>query len=161
MSTTQLCLAYAALVRSAGAFGTQKESNHESGDAFTWYCLQALLDRIHSISTQRPRSDHLHRLHLTLVATVPSVSLTLLPRLLDEIQTVMRNTTESSRREELVHALFKELLENVGDQEKEYVMRWWYEHQEEFGVVRTQAQRHNVATDVPEHDVQPDLVSHL
>ena len=33
---------------------------------------------------------------------------------------------------ELVEELFREILENVGDREKEVIMRWWYEVREEL-----------------------------
>jgi len=40
------------------------------------------------------------------------------------------------KRKELVEELFKEILERVGDREKEFVLRWWYEVREEMvGVI--------------------------
>ncbi|KAF6756001.1 hypothetical protein DFP72DRAFT_306958 [Ephemerocybe angulata] len=42
---------------------------------------------------------------------------------------------KEERHEELVQALFAEILENVGDREKEWAGRWWYEHRGEFGIV--------------------------
>jgi len=36
------------------------------------------------------------------------------------------HTDGDGRRKELVEELFKEILEKVGDREKEAVMRWWY-----------------------------------
>lgn len=139
LSAIQLSLAYAALVRSAGSFGrntentTLSETQIRSGDAFAWYCLQTLIDLIRSISAQRPSSDYLHRLHLALIATLPSVSLVLLPRLLEAIHTQVLQNVSVERRSELVDAMFKEILENIGDQEKEYAMRWWYDHREAMG----------------------------
>lgn len=149
-------MAYAALVRSAGAFGAEAtesqagdnlSSSPTPGDAFAWYCIEALLDVIRassssssiaSTSTSNPPphnvDDHLHRLHLTLVATISSVSLTLLPRLLDEVCTVIQSypTSQGAERDELIQALFKEFERNVGDREKEFVMEWWYEHRDEL-----------------------------
>jgi hypothetical protein len=37
------------------------------------------------------------------------------------------HTDGDERRKELVEELFKEILERVGDREKETVMRWWYD----------------------------------
>ena len=148
-------MAYAALVRSAGAFGIQAaesqagdslSSSPTPGDAFAWYCIEALLEvigssspsSIPSTSTSNPPphiiDDHLHRLHLTLVATVSSVSLVLLPRLLDEVSAVIQSypASQGTERDELVQALFKEFERNVGDREKEFVMEWWYEHRGEL-----------------------------
>ena len=78
--------------------------------------------------------EHLHRLHLTSIATVPSVTLTLLPRLLAKIRSVIQSypSAQISQRDELIQALFKELSHNVGDAEKEYVMAWWYENKEDL-----------------------------
>ncbi|TCD60595.1 hypothetical protein EIP91_009826 [Steccherinum ochraceum] len=145
LSTTQLCMAFAALVRSAGAFGSSTPANANlncntpsPGDAFAWYCIEALLAEIHSTNNPRPShtavDDHLYRLHLTLVATVPSVSLPLLPRLLSEVREAVRAypVEQATLRGEVVQALLKELSQNVGDREKEYVMGWWYETREEL-----------------------------
>ncbi|KAI0373867.1 hypothetical protein BV20DRAFT_988973 [Pilatotrama ljubarskyi] len=147
LSTTQLCMAYAALVRSASSFIRRiGDSQSVKGDAMTWYCLEALLDAVgrersaasDSISTPTALSEHLHRLHLALIASVPSVSLALLPRVLDEVKTVIVSCPSDTRgiemRDELVQALFKGLLQDVGDAEKEYAIGWWYENREELAV---------------------------
>lgn len=134
-------MAFAALVRSAGAFGGSgsrlaEDTTTAEGDAFAWFCIESLLNAIHTRSGSSI-DEHLHRLHLALVAVVPSVSLSLLPRLLDEVRSVVCSypTSESkaAQKDELVQALFKELAHNVGDAEKEYVMEWWYEHREQLG----------------------------
>ena len=78
-----------------------------------------------------PPDDHLHRLHSTLVATVPAVSIALLPRVLEECKAVITSLSDpaaAAQRRYLVQMLFKELSENVGDAEKEYSIRWWYEN---------------------------------
>ncbi|KAL7280056.1 hypothetical protein ACG7TL_006470 [Trametes sanguinea] len=165
LSTTQLCLAYAALVRGASAFrGGAREAQPDPdrdgsvhGDANAWFCIETLLEAIRA-AHRSPPSEHLHRLHLALVATVPSVSLALLPRLLDEVkETVLAygypssvsdagspERADSARagemREELVQALFKAILHDVGDAEKEYVMGWWDEH---AGSLAGQPRRHS------------------
>ena len=168
----QLCMAYAALVRSASSFGYANAAPSDTYDAGTtqadtmaWFCIEILLDAIHQVSvapikgtfpyssapkaetssaaassqsTQTP-SGHLHRLHLALVASVPSVPLMLLPRLLIEVKAIIMSVAPSSEvrevgrgakemRGELVEALFKAISQDVGDAEKEYAIEWWYEN---------------------------------
>jgi hypothetical protein len=141
LSTGQLRLAYAALVRGA--------SSH-NGDNLAWYCIMLLIDTIRSLSAFLAGSaagtdfdkkrTQLDRLHLTLISTVPSLPLPLVLRALDEIFILLKDLRtakavdagEKEKRKDLVEALFKELLEGVGDREKEAVMRWWYEHREEL-----------------------------
>ncbi|KAH9927056.1 hypothetical protein B0H21DRAFT_826484 [Amylocystis lapponica] len=145
LSTAQLRLAYAALVRSASALGQKRTAHggsHPPGDTVAWFCVEKLLDAIRRASKERPATEsQLHRLHLTLLATLPGLSLSLLPWVLDEVKTAVvgaRRVSSTSgdasqdeeRRIELVQALFKELAENVGDGEKEFVMRWWYDNRE-------------------------------
>ena len=178
LSATQLSLAYAALVRSAGAFGrntenvtTHSETQARSGDAFAWYCLQTLIDLIRSISSQRPSSDYLHRLHLTLIATLPSVSLVLLPRLLEVIHTIVLENATPERKGELVDTMFKEILENIGDQEKEFAMRWWYDHRDALGTEYKSSTTRDFANNLGARSAStreqagtsttPDLVSRL
>lgn len=140
-----------------------------------WFCIEVLLDAIrharaapakatlpYSEKAQSPSSDsqevpseHLYRLYRTLVATVPSVSLTLLPRLLTEVKGVVISlsvppvsltqpqpqpqtqpydalaTRIGEMRAELVEALFQAISRDVGDAEKDYVITWWYGHREE------------------------------
>ncbi|KAI9058201.1 hypothetical protein FKP32DRAFT_1581696 [Trametes sanguinea] len=153
LSTMQLCMAYAALVRGASSFRdlageAQPDPDRDGtvhGDAMAWFCVETLLVAIRA-AHRSPPTEHLHRLHLALVATVPSVSLALLPRLLDEVKRAViaygdlssvsdsrsAGLADSARtgemREELVQALFKAILHDVGDAEKEYVMGWWDEH---------------------------------
>ncbi|KAJ8463872.1 hypothetical protein ONZ51_g9966 [Trametes cubensis] len=142
LSTTQLCMAYAALVRGASACGHDSPSNGEStpaGDAMAWLCIKELLNAIsrHSPSkeTSAPPSERLHRLHLALVAAVPAVSLSLLPRLLNEVKAIITSLPTSEGRTgemrgELVQALFKVILQDIGDAEKEFVIDWWDENRE-------------------------------
>ena len=144
LNTQQLCLAYRALVRSAGSFGGAPDAESgvlSAGDAFAWYCVDRLLRAVQSPpggDTQRnadiavTSEDQLHRLRLALVSTVPSVSLVLLPRLLESVRGVVTAIARGEGREELVRALFQEIATRVGDEEKEYATRWWYEHKGEL-----------------------------
>ncbi|THH31473.1 hypothetical protein EUX98_g2725 [Antrodiella citrinella] len=176
LSTTQLCLAYAALVRAAGAFcasASQLANTPSQGDSFAWFCVEALLQHIRrpssgqnaSVTSSKVASfvdisEHFHRLHLALISTVPSVSLTLLPRLLSEVRSVTQSYPPGQipQRDELVQALFHELSHNVGDLEKEVVMEWWYENCEQL-VGPGGAELTFEGTDKSE--VQPSLVSRL
>ena len=140
----QLCLAYAALVRSASASGQKGAADGEArlvGDVRAGFCIEKLLEAIRLASCGPNESgQRLHRLHLTLIATLPGLSLGLLPRVLEEVKAVIMRRDRNSSAEraeevrlELVQALFKELSENVGDDEKEFVMCWWYENRDALG----------------------------
>lgn len=139
LSTPQLRLAYAALVRSAGSSGSRK------GDALAWYCVQSLLDAVdgneHKSRGKKPSralkdenpEDRVHRLQLTLISAISSMPLKLLPQVLEHLKTFIVLENDKDKREELVDASLKEILEKVGDQEKVVVMRWFMDNQEEFG----------------------------
>jgi len=141
LNTAQLCLAYAAVVRSATALGQKSITpsvGRADGEVLACFCVEKLLGTIREVGGPNgPPNEHLHRLHFTLVATVSSVSLALLPRVLDECKAVISSLSESSvatRRSELTQTLFREISENVGDAEKESCMRWWYENRASFVV---------------------------
>ena len=202
-------MAYAALVRSASAFGyakaTAQAGNSVDADSMAWYCIEVLLDAARharaapvkatlpyspdaqassaSSSSLPPSpaqdsfdvpSEHLHRLHLALVATVPSVSLTLLPRLLSEVQAIVVSVSAPSpahyaterrveeMRAELVDALFKAISQDVGDAEKAYAIEWWYENREELVLAKAGA-RHPVfdGVETSANSSSPDIVSRL
>lgn len=102
-----------------------------------WLCIEELLNAISRHSrleeTSAPPSERLHRLHLALVATVPAVSLPLLPRLLSEVKAIITSLSPAEgrtgeMRDELVQALFKVILQDIGDAEKEFVIDWWDEN---------------------------------
>jgi hypothetical protein len=147
LCTAQLRLAFSALVRSASS-GAHATSSSSSVDAdslvLPQFCIDSLLSAIHapspSSTTSSPSAseerDHLHRLHLILISTLPSLPLPLIPRTLDSIRSIVLslplNADGDERRKELVEELFREILENVGDREKEVIMRWWYEVREEL-----------------------------
>ncbi|OBZ71175.1 hypothetical protein A0H81_08652 [Grifola frondosa] len=97
LSTAQLCLAYAALVRSASTFtghGEADASEHTEGDVIAWFCIETLLAAIRNASAAAPSSSMSSRprsadLHLTLIATLPALSLALLPRVLEEVAEIV------------------------------------------------------------------------
>jgi hypothetical protein len=97
--------------------------------------MDTLISAINAPSMSSPSAsdeqDHLHRLHLTLISTLPSLPLSLFPRTLESVRSIVLSlplhTDGDERRKDLVEELFKEILERVGDREKETVMRWWYD----------------------------------
>ncbi len=209
LSTTQLCMAYAALVRSASSFGyasaaAQCSSTNVDADSMAWFCIEVLLDAIRharaapvkatlpyspdaqaSSSSSPPApvteqesfdipSEHLHRLQLALIATVPSVSLILLPRLLAEVKAIVVSVSLPSlahdasarrieeMRAELVEAIFRAVSQDVGDSEKDYAIEWWYENREELVLAKTAA-RHPVfdGVEASAQSHAPNIVSRL
>jgi len=151
LNAPQLKLAFSALVKSAsaGATGNQNaESLLDENDTLAWYCIESILDAVHRQSPANDQSnERLHRLHLTLISAIPSLPLKLLPRALEEIKSIITRCNHDSERQsssssvvmswtnkqnELVDALFDEILGKVGDREKEYVMQWWHDHRREF-----------------------------
>jgi hypothetical protein len=92
-------MAYAALVRCAGASGLNIDTIPEESLSLSWFCVQLLLDTINPSSQgengheSSPKDDmteeRLHRLHLTLISTVPSLPLVLMLRALQEIKTII------------------------------------------------------------------------
>ncbi|KAJ6512070.1 hypothetical protein C8R47DRAFT_1291837 [Mycena vitilis] len=141
LNTPQLRLAFASLVRSASASAHRPNSVGDLADdgyTLAWYCVDALLEAIHELSEDPSAApERLHRLHLTLISVVPSLPLKLLPRVLEEIRSVLttRGGAQSDSGDKvkvLVDAAFVEISERVGDREKELVMRWWYDNRGSF-----------------------------
>ncbi|KAI0320160.1 hypothetical protein OF83DRAFT_656818 [Amylostereum chailletii] len=121
LNTAQLRLAYAALVGSASA----------SSPALAQYCMAELHTAVSSIITEE-EAQRRHRLHLTLVSTLSALPIALLPSTLDMILAAISSLSDDEERMELVEAVFTEILERVGDREKEYTMRWWVDHEATF-----------------------------
>lgn len=122
-----------------------------NGHVLAWYCIDTLLQTIHKQAAKgkgkattpeslAPDGDETraHRLHLMLVSSVSAVPLALLSKVLDEIRGIIvdgRTRTSGDgleEKRELVEALFGEIMEKVGDREKEFVIRWWQAHEDEF-----------------------------
>ena len=159
LSIPQLQLAYSALVQSASNHNDTNDGLNST--ALAWYCIDVMIDAIHEFNNMIPATDdgnatpsanesHLHCLHLILIATVQSLPLPLMLRVLDEIRDIIIEKDASfaehhersqvgtsinegsssalGRKTELANALFREILEHVGDREKEAAMRWWYDN---------------------------------
>lgn len=118
----QLRLAFPALVRSADSIS----DDH----VLARYTIQSINDAIR----REQDSARLHRMHMMLVASVSSVSLRMLPSVLEDIRGILitavpeNSASQHALRQDLINALFTEIMENVGDQEKEYAMTWWHLH---------------------------------
>ncbi|KIJ59494.1 hypothetical protein HYDPIDRAFT_118489 [Hydnomerulius pinastri MD-312] len=123
LTTPQLRLAYAALVKSAS----------QSPDAsLAWFCLDTLLSFCQTPSSSTEDLERKHRLHLALISSLSSLPLILLPRALEAVRDIIEsasfsNPESEAKRGELVDALFGEIMERIGDAEKEYAVRWWNE----------------------------------
>ncbi|KAJ4481954.1 hypothetical protein J3R30DRAFT_3699258 [Lentinula aciculospora] len=139
LSTSQLRIAYVALVRSASAsVPFISDENEPSQITLAWYCVAELLAAIQNLGNDN--LTQIHRLHLTLVSCVSALPLSLLSRLIEEIEGILRVDTDSKgnlndtaglekqeqNRAELIQMLYRELSEVVGDREKEYLLRWYF-----------------------------------
>ena len=99
--------------------------------------------------------DRIHRLSLMLISTISSLPVTFMLRALDEVYNIIisaysysspspsqdggsggvvdngnkegsQQSERKRRKKELLEALFSEILEKIGDCEKEAAMKWWY-----------------------------------
>ncbi|KAH7885077.1 hypothetical protein F5I97DRAFT_1928494 [Phlebopus sp. FC_14] len=124
LNVAQLRLAFATLVKSATGHLT-----------LAWFCIDSLLTACKTLDVDRQ-----HRLHLALISCIPSLPLALLPRALSAVIEIIDATPEPEpRRSELVDALFHEILENVGDAEKEYAVHWWNDQRAKWSLKQVAA----------------------
>ncbi|KAF8272006.1 hypothetical protein EI94DRAFT_1796647 [Lactarius quietus] len=118
LTTPQLRLAFSALTSSASA----------SSPAMGKFCLSSLLSLLSGLS-EKGDARRRHRLRLVLVSTLSALPLAVLPDALAAVANEMKDS-KSEERAELAREVFKEIMENVGDREKEYCLRWWEEQRE-------------------------------
>ena len=118
LTTSQLRLAFSALTGSASA----------STPAMGKFCLSSLLSTLSGLSAKED-AQRRHRLRLVLMSTLSALPLVVLPDALAAVADEIRDS-KSEERSELVREVFKEIMENVGDREKEYCLRWWEEQRE-------------------------------
>ena len=120
LTTPQLRLAYSTLTNSA------------SGDApaMGQLCLSSLVSLSTGLSATRD-AQRRHRLRLVLVSTLSALPLVVLPDGLNAVSDAIRDSKDEERWE-LVREVFKEIMENMGDLEKECCLRWWEEQREGF-----------------------------
>jgi hypothetical protein len=91
--------------------------------------MSTILARCGELAQEVDRRD---RLHLALISSLPSLPLALFGQGLSMAKDVIDGTTDDVHRRELEEALFHEIMENVGDAEKEYGVRWWNERRVEW-----------------------------
>lgn len=130
LNVTQLRLAFTVLVKSASL---------TRDPALAWLCVSSILATCKEL---RQDIDRRHRLHLALISSVSSLPLALLPQALSAVKDVIDGALNDASRKELVEALFQEIMENVGDAEKEYVVHWWNERRVEWSVAGLDAAVH-------------------
>ncbi|TFK52398.1 hypothetical protein OE88DRAFT_1657649 [Heliocybe sulcata] len=122
-------------------------------------------------NTQAEEDRRLRHIILALISTVSALPLSLLPRVLDEIRDIitsvypirdgaMRPDSPPAGRRELASALFEEILERVGDREKEFSMQWWYANREQLAGVGQPDRGSTPRKDTPDSD-QPGGLSKL
>ncbi|KAG9315619.1 hypothetical protein JVU11DRAFT_3261 [Chiua virens] len=122
LNVTQLCLAFAVLVKSASL---------TRDPALAWLCISSVLDTCKGLSDD---NDRRHRLHLALISSLPSLPLVLLPQALSAVKDIVNGAPSDANREELVEALFREIMDNIGDKEKEYAVCWWNDRRVEWSL---------------------------
>ncbi|KAF8759146.1 hypothetical protein RHS01_02450 [Rhizoctonia solani] len=114
LSTDQLRLAFQALVRSA--------SFHEP--ELGWFCIEQIVGAIKQLTGKGPeKQDQILRLQLALVSSVPSISPSKLLPILDIVYDQIRSSSAS--RSTLSEAAYHEIVERLGDREKDIALRWW------------------------------------
>ena len=90
------------------------------------FCLSSLLSTLSDLSaiTDDDTAQRRHRLRLVLVSTLSALPPVVLPEALNAVSGAIRDSKGDERRD-LAKEVFKEIMENVGDREKEYCLRWW------------------------------------
>ncbi|KAH9980191.1 hypothetical protein BGW80DRAFT_1163428 [Lactifluus volemus] len=121
LTTPQLRLAFGALISSASA----------STPTLGQFCLSSLISTLSGLSTTEDAKRR-HRLHLVLVSTLSTLPSVLLPDALSAVADAIRDS-KGEDLHEMADEVFKEIMENVGDREKEYCLRWWEEQREALG----------------------------
>lgn len=123
MTNEQLRLAFSSLV--IGASSNAKQDN----GALTWFCVSSLVDEIKCLDLTNPdQKEQYTRLVLSLISLVPVMpsSTPLLPKLLEEIENIVRHQPEEEKKM-LSNAIYEEILRRVGDGQREFILRWWFD----------------------------------
>jgi hypothetical protein len=88
-------------------------------------CLSSLVSSLTGLSAAGD-AQRRHRLRLVLVSTLSALPLVVLPDGLNAVSDAIRDSKDEERWE-LAREVFKEIMENMGDREKECCLRWWEE----------------------------------
>lgn len=114
LNTSQLRTAFSSLVRSVTSSGD---------DAVTWLCIDALLQHLEAHASPSISSNQTP-LYLVLTSLISCVPLSLLSRLLSEIEKAL-DAVDSNARDELGKIVLEEITNKLGEREKETVLSWW------------------------------------
>jgi hypothetical protein len=133
LSTDQLRLAFQALVRSAGS----------RDDELGWFCVEQLVVAIKQLAINHPgtciefpiipslwpwwwilgKSEQILRLQLALVSSISAVPTSKLLLALGAVYDQMLSNETS--RGALAEAAYHEIVERLGDREKDIALKWW------------------------------------
>jgi hypothetical protein len=91
-------------------------------------CLSSLVSLLTRLS-EAGDAQRRHRLRLVLVSTLSALPAVVLPVGLNAVSDAIRYSRDEERWE-LVREVFKEIMENMGDREKGYCLRWWEEQRD-------------------------------
>ncbi len=91
-------------------------------------CLSSLVSLLTRLS-EADDAQRRHRLRLVLVSTLSALPAAVLPDGLNAVSDAIQGSKDEERWE-LVREVFKEIMENMGDREKEYCLRWWEEQRD-------------------------------
>jgi hypothetical protein len=91
-------------------------------------CLSSLVSSLTRLSAAGD-AQRRHRLRLVLVSSLSALPLVVLPDGLNAVSDAIR-ASKDEERGELAREVFKEIMENMGDREKECCLRWWEEQRE-------------------------------
>lgn len=122
LTTPQLRLAYNALTGSASG----------NAPAMGQLCLSSLVSLLTRLS-EVGDAQRRHRLRLVLVSTLSALPAVVLPAGLNAMSDAIRDSKDEERWE-LVREVFKEIMENMGDREKGFCLRWWEEQRDALEV---------------------------
>jgi hypothetical protein len=132
LSTDQLRLAFSNLVRSARS-GTRYR------DELAWYCVNSLKQEIQNIDASKDSlasdtqsssasapaaAQRRHRLCLTLISLVSAVPLRVLVSLTEKLGRLITEAPEETRGI-FMEEVKQEIMERVGDAEKQFCLDWW------------------------------------
>ena len=94
-------------------------------ESLAWLCIEELLKAM-DVESDGDNGVRKTRLALTLISLVSNVSISIIPRVLEEVERVIEREKDLKAKEMLSHAVFEEIMERVGDLEKETAMKWWF-----------------------------------
>ncbi|KAL5635454.1 hypothetical protein ACGC1H_004296 [Rhizoctonia solani] len=125
LSTDQLRSAFQALVRSA--------STHEPD--LGWLCVEQLVSTLKQLVAKGSavNQDQILRLQLALISAIPAVSTTKLLPMLDIVYDQI--TVNNASRGTLAEAAYREIVDRLGDREKDIALRWWMSVKSDAGIL--------------------------